>query len=39
MLATRLNASKTQRNQIGPLGQGPTVMVFRQKSAKVSSGV
>ena len=35
---TRSKANKTQRNQTGPLGQGPTVMVFHQYSEKLISG-
>ena len=37
-IAVRSNANNTQRNQIGPLGHGPTVTVFHQKSAKLTSG-
>ena len=34
----RSNASSTQTNQIGPLGQGPTVTVFHQNAVKPTSG-
>ena len=37
-LAVRSNASSTQTNQIGPLCQGPFVIVFHQNAAKVISG-
>ena len=36
--ATTSKASKTQRNQIGPLGHGPFVIVVHQNSEKPISG-
>ena len=32
------NTNSTPRNQIGPLSQGPTVIVFHQKAKKPAPG-
>ena len=38
MQATTSKLSNTQRNQIGPLGHGPFVIIFHQNSEKPISG-